>query len=278
MTRRADPRTTRLPVRDVLAKGGELPDFTPVPRKCTRHDGWTPQRQRDFIEALADTGSVEAACRAVDMSQAGVYHLRRQPGAESFRKAWAAALELGVERLEDVAMERALNGVEEEYYSHGELVAKRRRYNDRLLMFMLRNRAPERFAEGGAKGLNAVGKMEVERLRKEWRAEWEAERDSVTPQEIRASIDAKIAAIRSRIEADHAREWAKLSDETRAAWERFVELRDRDLAALQADEDTRRLVAEGPRKDVQYPPPPKRAKPQPPPRRTVHRLTDEGWD
>ena len=37
-----------------------LPDFTPVPRKY-RHDGWTTERQRAFIAALADTGSVSRA-------------------------------------------------------------------------------------------------------------------------------------------------------------------------------------------------------------------------
>lgn len=87
MTRRKDPRTARLPI-----PAGELPPFTPVPRRCERHDGWTPERQIAFIEALADTGSVEAACKAVDMSTVGAYHLRRQPGAETFRKAWEAAL------------------------------------------------------------------------------------------------------------------------------------------------------------------------------------------
>ncbi|MEL7320310.1 MAG: hypothetical protein AAFN04_16930, partial [Pseudomonadota bacterium] len=81
MTRKADPRTTRLPV-----PASELPDFTPVLRQTNRHDGWTEERQRAFIEALADTGSVHAACRAVDMSQGGAYYLRRQPGAESFRE------------------------------------------------------------------------------------------------------------------------------------------------------------------------------------------------
>ncbi|MEQ8773112.1 MAG: hypothetical protein RIC51_09800 [Erythrobacter sp.] len=272
MTRRTDPRTARLPV-----PATQLPDFAPVPRKNQRHDGWTPQRQRAFIEALADTGSVAAACKAVDMSTVGAYYLRRQPGAESFRKAWAAALDLGVERLEDVTKDRALNGDEEEYFSDAKLVAKRKRYNDRLLMFMLRNRAPDRFAEGGAKGLNAVGKMEAERLKKQWRAEWEAERACVTPAEIRASIDAKIAALRDSIAEDRAREWALLSEETRAAWDRFESLRNRDLDAMRADEDLRQRLAEGPRKDEQYPPPPKREKPEPEPRKTVWKLTDEGF-
>ena len=197
MTRKADNREARLPL-----PAGELPAFTPVPRQCQRHDGWTEQRQRAFIEALADTGSVEAACRAVNMSQPGAYELRRQPGAESFRQAWEAALQLGVQRIEDVAMERALNGVEVPVYSYGKLVGSRRTYNDRLLMFMLRNRAPERFTEGKAKGLGAIGKMELERLKKQWRKEWEDEKKREASyeheDEVLASIDRKLGKMRER--------------------------------------------------------------------------------
>ena len=238
MTRKKDPRSARLPV-----PAGELPAFAPVPRKCARHDGWTPERQRAFIEALADTGSVEAAARAVDMSSVGAYHLRRQPGAEGFRAAWEAALALGVQRIEDVAMERALNGVEEDVYSYGKIVGTRQRYNDRLLMFILRNRAPERFAAGGGpKGLNAVSKTRLAQLKKQWRAEWEAEQRNVTAQEVRARIDRKIEDIRRRIERERPERRAALTAETLAAFARFCELRDRDLAAAGADARTRRIT------------------------------------
>lgn len=67
-----------------------LPDFTPVPRKY-RHNGWTPERRRAFIAALADTGSVGRAAAMVKMARANCYTLRRAAGAESFRRAWAAA-------------------------------------------------------------------------------------------------------------------------------------------------------------------------------------------
>ena len=40
-------------------------------------------------------------------------------------------------------------------------------------MFMLRNRAPERFAGGKAQAPNAVDKMQLARLKKQWREEWE---------------------------------------------------------------------------------------------------------
>ena len=275
MTRKSDPRAARLPV-----PAGQLPTFSPVPRKCTRHDGWTPARQSAFIEALADTGSVHAACKAVNMSSEGAYALRRQPGAESFRKAWERALDLGVQRIEDVAMDRALNGVDEPLYSYGKLIGTRKRYNDRLLMFMLRNRAPERFAQGKAnlKGLNAVGKMEKRRLKKKWRAQWEAQRASVSSVEVRASIDRKVEGLRAEVEAQREREWEQLSPETRAAWERFEELRNRDLDAIKADTDTRRRLERKPRVLVNATPPPKKVPPAPKKRKTVHSLKDDGWE
>lgn len=115
-----------------------LPDFAPVPRK-PRHDGWTPERQKAFIEALADTGSVQTACRIVNMSPEGAYYLRRQPGAESFRRAWEAALDFGVQRLKDEAFERAMNGQLVPVFVAGKLMGFRRKKNDRLLMFCLRH-------------------------------------------------------------------------------------------------------------------------------------------
>lgn len=282
MTRRSDPRTTRLPVADILANGGELPPFTPVPRQCARHDGWTPERQRGFIEALADTGSVDAACKAVNMSTVGAYHLRRQPGAGPFRAAWERALQLGVQRVEDVAMDRALNGVEEPLYSYGKLIGTRRKYNDRLLMFILRNRAPDRFAEGkrvsGMGGLNAIGQMERERLHKQWRREWEAEQPNVTTAELRARIDRKIEDLRRRIEADQAAMWARLSDETRAAWDAFVALRERDLAAMQASEAERGLAERSVLSDCPAPPPGRKwPAPEPKTPRTQWTLMDDGF-
>ena len=224
MTRRTDNREERLPVQQVIARGGELPDFVPVPRQTDRHDGWTEDRQRHFIEALADTGSVHAACRAVNMSQGGAYHLRPQRGAESFRAAWQAAIDLGVQRIEDVAMDRALNGVDVPVYSYGKLVGTRTTYNDRLLMFMLRNRAPDRFTEGRAKGLNAVGQMELKRLKKQWREEYERERAQGGEQRVFDAIDAKLKAL-------HQRRLDSMSPRARAAWDAFKAIEAEDEAA-----------------------------------------------
>lgn len=132
MTRRKDPTEIRTPVAP-----SDLPAFEPVPRK-PRHDGWTPERQRAFIGALADTGSVSRACRYVNMSEVGAYYLRRRPGSEGFRRAWEAALDLGVQRLKDVAYERAIDGQLVPVFVAGKLKGFRRVRNDRLLMFCLR--------------------------------------------------------------------------------------------------------------------------------------------
>ena len=115
-----------------------LPDFTPVPRKY-RHDGWTPERQKAFISALADTGSVRRAAAMVNMAQTNCYTLRRAPGAESFRRAWEAALDFGVARLKDIAFERAIDGYLVPVFVAGKLMWFRRRHNDALLMFCLRH-------------------------------------------------------------------------------------------------------------------------------------------
>lgn len=115
-----------------------LPDFAPVPRK-PRHDGWTPERQKAFVEALADTGCVAIACRMVNMSQPSFYQLRRQPGATSFRAAADAAQALGLQCVKDEAFERAMHGQLVPVFVGGRLMGFRRKKNDRLLMFILRH-------------------------------------------------------------------------------------------------------------------------------------------
>ena len=126
----------------VPAPGCELPDglldFTPVPRRY-RHDGWTPERQRAFIAALAVTGCVDRAARMVNIAQTNCYELRRAPGAEGFRRAWDAALDFAVPKLKDIAFQRAIEGELVPVFSGGKLMGFRRKYNDKLLMFCLRH-------------------------------------------------------------------------------------------------------------------------------------------
>lgn len=237
-----------------------IPDFTPVPRKRMRRGGWSAVRQREFIALLAETGSVRAACRRLGVGEHHIYKLRQHPDAASFRKAWEAALDMGIARIEDVATDRALNGVEEPVYHAGEIVGARRVYNDRLLMFLLKNRAPSRFAADARRSPSApdaietmLEKKRAERLRKKLKTkiraelEAEAEANAPTPQEIRASIDRKIAGFRRAAEHRSKQEWERLSDDTREAWERYEALRMRDIEHIDAEEAERSGLLEGPR-------------------------------
>jgi hypothetical protein len=130
MTEPAPPQTSATPA---------LPATVPVK---LRLDGWTAARQRQFLDALADSGCVSIAARAVGMSKESAYRLRRRAGAEGFARAWDGAIAHGIRRLGDAALERALLGEEVPVYHKGELVGTRRRYSDRLTTFLLRHHNP----------------------------------------------------------------------------------------------------------------------------------------
>lgn len=129
------------------AHGHDLADYKWIPvLRRRREDGWSPEKQRKFIEALADTGSVEAAAREVGMTVNSCYRLRRAPGAESFAAAWDAAIAQASKRLVDIAFDRAINGVEDIVFNKdGQRIGCRMRYNDRLLMFLLRAHHPAHY-------------------------------------------------------------------------------------------------------------------------------------
>jgi hypothetical protein len=75
----------------------------PRTRARPRRDGWTVEKQIAFIEALAETGIVEEACRRVGMSRSSADNLRRRPCGVHFRRAWEAALDYSLYRVEEDA-------------------------------------------------------------------------------------------------------------------------------------------------------------------------------
>ena len=115
-----------------------VPDrsFTPVPVK-PRRDGWTPERQAGFIEALAACGCVTDAAARVGMASDGAYDLLLREGSAAFRGAWDAALDYAAERLSEAAFSRALRGVAVPYYDKGQRVGGRRVFNEGLTRFLL---------------------------------------------------------------------------------------------------------------------------------------------
>lgn len=110
--------------------------FDPVPVRA-RHDGWTPERQRRFIQLLAHTGVVAAAARAVGKSANAAYQLRERDGAASFAAAWDIAQRMAGDRAFGQAMDRAINGVEVPRFYRGRQVGTVRRPDYRLALKVL---------------------------------------------------------------------------------------------------------------------------------------------
>ena len=109
----------------------------------------TKELQQRFLEALADTGSVSTAASVAGTSRTRVYELRKAD--PTFAIAWQDAEENAVDRLEDEARRRALEGVPEPLVSAGKLVRDDedkpitvRRYSDSLLLGLIRAHRPPR--------------------------------------------------------------------------------------------------------------------------------------
>ena len=120
-----------------------LPQFTPVPRRRARRNGWSPERQALFLLVLSRCGSVSRAARAVGKSARSAYHLLHAPGADSFAEAWDAAIEEGIERVRADALQHAIGGAFVPVFRKGKLVRVEHRRSDRLAVALLRGRQPD---------------------------------------------------------------------------------------------------------------------------------------
>jgi hypothetical protein len=107
-------------------------DQSDTPTAAFRHDGWTPERKALFLETLAATGNVRAACKRVGLSREAAYRLRRREAL--FMRGWDAALLRARDATADILGDRAIDGIEEDVWFRGELVGTRRRYDNRLLL------------------------------------------------------------------------------------------------------------------------------------------------
>jgi transposase len=130
----------------------DSPTFAPVPVRA-RVDGWTPRRQRIFMELLRRGRSPAHAARRVGMTKQTAYALRRRPRAESFAAAWDAAVAgASRERIERVRRERGPGLAERAWQGYwtphtyrGRVTSWTHRYDNRAAMRILNN--IDRFVE-----------------------------------------------------------------------------------------------------------------------------------
>lgn len=173
-------------------------DFTPVPRLRARRSGWSEERQRGFIAALARCGSVSAAAKHVGMTPRTAYKLLDCPGAESFAAAWDAAIDQGYAKVEIDALERALHGSFVPIYRRGKLSKVEHRRNDRLAIALLsgKDKNIDTFrASALSRCQHRADLRELDHLRDE-----RAERLAAVEAEYRASVERLVGALHDRID------------------------------------------------------------------------------
>lgn len=102
------------------------------------------KKLNSFLHHLGRTGSVTFAAARSGLHRTQLYKHRDRNAA--FRKKWEAALNLGIDRLQDDAIRRALHGTERAVFREGKQVGAIRQYDNRLMQFLLRSHRPAIYA------------------------------------------------------------------------------------------------------------------------------------
>jgi hypothetical protein len=98
-----------------------------------------------FLRAFATYGNVSRACDESGAARRRVYEWKEHD--PRFLAAFQFARVEAVERLENVAYERAVEGYDKPVYQGGERVGTIREYSDSLLTLLLKANAPEKYRE-----------------------------------------------------------------------------------------------------------------------------------
>ena len=205
-------RTSVVAFSGDVGEDDPLVGFAPYLHPMPRRNSITPDKQRAFVATLAATGIVTQAARSLGVSLEALYNLRNRAGAEGFSSAWDAAVDRGMGRLEDCALERAIAGEERPVVSNGEVVTTWKRYDTALLTFLLKTRRSGRYG-GDRDGAVAVkdlkpGHPVYDRLRRKWEGERYTD---IT--EVRASLKRKLMDLREQVLAQRAAEAEAAADD-----------------------------------------------------------------
>lgn len=101
-----------------------------------------PRIKQKALELLGEGWSPIKVAEQIDISYITLYKWRKAD--EQFAADWAVAVSMGVDRLEDEAHRRAVEGVNRPVYQGGVLVGHTTEYSDRLMELLLRARAADR--------------------------------------------------------------------------------------------------------------------------------------
>lgn len=153
----------------------------------------TPEKLTAFCAALAETGVVARACKAVGISRQTAYEWKDE--IPEFADAWERALKISVSAMEDEARRRACEGVDKPLTHQGQFtylrdysaidpdtgqpyppmsapiltdadgnprVATMKEYSDTLLIFLLKAHDPEKYRENMK--VDLTGRLEINNM------------------------------------------------------------------------------------------------------------------
>ncbi len=120
---------------------------TSSPRPKPAPQPITPQKLNPFLPPLGRTGSIPPVAARAGLPRRQLY--KRRAAAEAFAARWDEALQLGIDRLQDDAMRRALHGTPRGVFRNGQQVGSVQQFDNRLLQFLLKAHRPEVYGERG---------------------------------------------------------------------------------------------------------------------------------
>ena len=100
-------------------------------------------KETAFLDLLSEGVSVSEACDRAGIPRRSVY--ARRSSDPAFRQQWNEALEMAADILEAEADRRGRDGGSEDVYYRGQVVGRRQRYSDRMLIFRLKALRPETY-------------------------------------------------------------------------------------------------------------------------------------
>jgi len=185
--------------------------------RAPRHDGWTEARRKTFLAVLRESGCVRDACRVAGISTTSAYRLRRRE--PEIGVLWEEAQANAQRGLVAVAHQHAVVGKETIIYRNGVEVERRVAPSDSIMALLIK-----RGDLGGRVGSRTADQVITW---EEWQdgLRFDEAGNKVSEQEemmtVRASLDAKLGAMRVKLLARQQQEEAELqAREARVAeWE-----------------------------------------------------------
>lgn len=209
---------------DWRGDGGEPEDGAPAPwdeedyggtggaeaARAARHDAFTPGRRRIFLKHLAKTGCIADAARLTGVSARTVY--RHQEADADFARHCELATEMAGGGIEQIAYQRAVCGITEQFACGGK-VYTRTRYSEGLLRLLLQGANPKKYGARPGFSRKRLRKWERKEIEREVRRDMAKRLPPI--EQVRDNILRKIDNIRRHEEpAKLAAGWTKLDDDT----------------------------------------------------------------